>query len=330
MTRRAGLLNMNKPAGITSRRVVDAVQRLVRPDKAGHAGTLDPMATGVLVVCVGPATRLIPFVQEQRKTYRATFQLGLRSDTDDVTGTLVPTENCEPVDRAALDAALPRFVGRIEQVPPKFSAVHVEGKRAYDLARRGEAVDLAAKPVDVYRIDVLGYDWPRLDVEIECGSGTYVRSIGRDLGETLGCGAAMSGLVRTRIGPFAIEDAVDLDSLDLPRLDASLHPMLRAVECLPRRMCEAGEARALSQGKAIPADDAAALPDGTLFACVAPDGWVSYLDPASPPTAPSRPSHRSTGRAPRSGQESSCSERIRASPQAPSECGAARRRASRS
>ncbi|MCC7418948.1 MAG: tRNA pseudouridine(55) synthase TruB [Planctomycetaceae bacterium] len=228
-----GLLNVAKPAGMTSRRVVDRVLSLVAPAKVGHAGTLDPMATGVLVICIGAATRLISFVQEQRKTYRAEFLLGRRSDTDDVTGQVEEVPGTTALPRATVEQALRRFVGRISQVPPQFSAVHVEGKRAHQLARRGKEVDIAPRDVDFYRIDVIDFEWPRLIVEIECGSGTYVRSIGRDLGNVLGCGGVMSALERTAIGSFQVSDALEFEALTRESITAGLRPIGDAIPGMP-------------------------------------------------------------------------------------------------
>ncbi len=229
---RFGLLNINKPAGLTSRRVVDHVAKIVRPQKAGHAGTLDPLATGVLVVCVGKATRLIEFVQEQRKTYKARFVLGCQSDTDDVTGIVTEVAVSSEITLAQIEEALPAFCGQIQQVPPSFSAVHVGGQRAYDRARRGEEVTIEARPVDVYRLELTRFEYPELDLVIECGSGTYVRSIGRDLGQMLGCGAVMSALVRTKIGPYRIEEAVTLDRLKSETIDPLILPPTTALEGL--------------------------------------------------------------------------------------------------
>jgi tRNA pseudouridine55 synthase len=233
-SRRFGLLNMNKPAGITSRRVVDQVAKLVRPEKAGHAGTLDPLATGVLVVCVGKATRLIELVQQQTKSYRAQFLLGRHSDTDDVTGNVTEIAVASKVTHDQVVAALPAFCGRTQQIPPTFSAVHVDGNRAYELARKGQEFELAPREVDVYRLDLVRFAYPEIELEIDCGSGTYVRSIGRDLGRALGCGAVMSALVRTRIGPYRIEDAVSPEDLTLETIDRHLLSPATAVEALPR------------------------------------------------------------------------------------------------
>lgn len=246
-----GLLNIDKPAGMTSRDVVNRVQKLVRPHKAGHAGTLDPLATGVLVVCVGRATRLISFVQDQLKSYRGTFELGKSSDTDDVEGTIRETGPLRDISREELEAILPEFTGLIAQVPPAFSAVHVDGRRAYDLARRGKPVELAPREVYVASIELTAWDFPRFTLEITCGSGTYIRSIGRDLGARLGCGAVMTALVRTRIGEFRLEEAVALDDLTSETLAARLLPATRAVAQLPSLVCKVVERDLLVNGRGI-------------------------------------------------------------------------------
>ena len=180
-----GVLNVDKPVGVTSRDVVNQVVRLVRPAKVGHAGTLDPLATGVLVVCVGHATRLINLVQEGRKRYRGRFRLGQTSDTDDVTGNVQPAGDWSGITKTQLEAELVEFIGQIQQVPPQFSAVHVQGQRAYDLARRGVAVELTARPVEVFSLQLTAFEPPDFELDVVCGSGTYIRSIGRDLGTRL-------------------------------------------------------------------------------------------------------------------------------------------------
>ncbi|MBW3542406.1 MAG: tRNA pseudouridine(55) synthase TruB [Planctomycetes bacterium] len=270
-----GILNIDKPPGITSRKVVDRVAKLVRPVKAGHAGTLDPLATGVLVVCVGAATRLISRVQEQVKTYRGRFLLGQRSDTDDVTGTLVPVPGADGVTRERLEALLPQFVGRIAQVPPQFSAVHVGGRRAYKLARRGEDVELKPRTVEVHRLELLEFAQPEFELEIECGSGTYIRAIGRDLGEKLGCGAVMSALVRTAIGPFRLQDAVSLDELSAETLPEHLLPAVTAVADLPAYRASAEELVELRHGRPISRRLDAA--DGSAVAVLDRDGEIACL-----------------------------------------------------
>lgn len=257
-TQLSGLLNLFKPAGWTSRDVVNRIERLVKPAKAGHAGTLDPLAEGVLVVCVGASTRLITGVQEREKEYQAVFQLGCRSDTDDNTGEVIAVEVAAPPVRDELEALLPQFRGSIQQTPPQFSAVHVDGQRAYALARQGQTVEIAPREVRVDRLEILAYEWPRLELLIECGSGTYVRSIGRDLGELLGCGAVMTALVRTRIGPFRVEDAIRLDDLQRDNVAARLLPPAQAVSHWPQHVCTDSELWEIAHGRQIVSDAAPA------------------------------------------------------------------------
>jgi tRNA pseudouridine55 synthase len=219
-----GFLNVNKPAGWSSRQAVDHVKPLVRPAKIGHAGTLDPLARGVLVLCIGRATRLVPYLHELPKSYRAEFLLGRTSPSDDTESDAEIMENPPVLSLAQIEAALPAFCGRIEQVPPAFSAVKIAGRRAYDLARRGRTPEIRPRPVDVHRIRLLAWDDPRLELEIVCGSGTYIRSIGRDLAVSLGSGAVMSGLVRTGIGPFELDTSVSPDELTADTLREHLLP----------------------------------------------------------------------------------------------------------
>lgn len=247
-----GILNLDKSAGMTSRDVVNIVQRLIRPGKTGHAGTLDPLATGVLVCPVGHGTKLIEYVQRLPKTYKAKFVLGKKSDTEDVEGNLETLIDPPQPTREEIEAALPRFVGTISQVPPAYSALKVAGKRAYDLARQGKEVKLKAREIEVYSFKVLAYHYPDLWVEIQCGSGTYVRSLGRDLAQTLGTEAVMAELTRTAIGDFRVEDAVQPTmGFDLATVEQSLLPTVRAVQGLPQVTIGREEIVRLSQGKLI-------------------------------------------------------------------------------
>ena len=250
-TRWNGLVAIDKPPGMTSRRIVDHVQRIVRPAKVGHAGTLDPLATGVLVVAIGSATRLIGYVQQGHKRYTGRFRLGERSDTDDVEGRITQGGDWSHVSADLLKSHLEQFVGVISQIPPQYSAIHVDGQRAYSLARRGETVDIQARPVEIHAICVSKWEPPDFELQIECGSGTYVRSIGRDLGELLGCGAIMTELRRTAVGSFSIDTATPLDALDEATLRQALQPPLKAIEGLPRRIVSPEEIRDLCQGRAI-------------------------------------------------------------------------------
>src|SRR4051794_215843 len=229
-----GVLNVNKPKGVTSRDAVDRVERLVRPAKAGHAGTLDPLATGVLVICVGQATRLIRFVQRMPKRYLTTFLLGHTSETDDIERNVVAIPNANVPTREAIDSLLPQFVGDIQQRPPAHSAIKIAGRRAYKLARKGAAFELAARTVTIHRIDVLRYEYPELELDIECGSGTYIRALARDLGAALGTAAVMSALERTAIGPFQIKQSIVLDRLTPETLMQNLQPAIAAVCDLPQ------------------------------------------------------------------------------------------------
>jgi len=229
-----GLLNLNKPATMTSRRAVDIVQRLVRPLKAGHAGTLDPLATGVLVVCVGAATRLISYVQRMPKRYTGVFRLGQSSPTEDIEGEIVELVDPPVPTLDQLVVAARALTGQLEQRPPVFSAVKVNGRRAYDLARKGRKVELSPRPITVYSLDVVHYEYPELVLDIECSAGTYVRSLGRDLAESLGTAAVMIALTRTAVGDFTLSNAIDSENLTMENLASHIEPISRAVTMLPQ------------------------------------------------------------------------------------------------
>jgi tRNA pseudouridine55 synthase len=222
-----------------------------RKTRIGHAGTLDPLATGVLVLAVGHATRLIEYVQAMPKAYHTRICLGATSDTDDADGAVTLNPAAASVSESAIRAALDRFVGEIDQVPPAYSAARVQGRRAYNLARRGADVELAARRVRIDRIDLREYAWPDLEVDVHCGKGTYIRSIARDLGSALGVGGHVTELRRLRIGPFAVEDAVSLDAApEIVR--GKLMSMAAAVSGLPAIRVTADEARRLRNGQTLP------------------------------------------------------------------------------
>lgn len=209
-----GIINLDKPAGMSSAAAVAAVKRLLpRGTKVGHAGTLDPFATGVLVLLVGRATRLSELFMSQPKQYQATVKLGSTTQTLDPTSPEIPTPGASQVPLEAIAALLPSFVGQIQQVPPAYSALWIDGRRAYDLARSGQAVTPKARPVQVYGIEMLSYDWPLLRLRIDCGKGTYIRALARDIGSALGVGGYLTELRRTRVGVCAIDGAVSLDQL---------------------------------------------------------------------------------------------------------------------
>jgi tRNA pseudouridine55 synthase len=246
-----GLLVLDKPAGATSRTVVDRVLRwFPRRTRIGHTGTLDPLATGVLVLCLGNATRLAEYVQLMSKTYLTRVLLGACSDTDDADGVITPVAGAVAPDAARMAACAAEFIGEIQQVPPAYSAAKVAGRRAYDLARSGEEVALRPRPVRIYRIDVLDYAYPHLELEVHCGKGTYVRSLARDLGERLGCGALVQTLRRTHVGPFTVEGALTLDA-DAETARGRVLPMEMAVADLPRLVLPERDVKRLCQGQTV-------------------------------------------------------------------------------
>ncbi len=248
---RAGFLNVAKSAGVTSRDVVNRVQRLIKPARTGHAGTLDPLATGVLVVAIGQATRLIEYVQQMRKRYRGTFLLGQSSDTEDIEGTVIALADAPVPSRQEIERATSTLTGEVMQRPPAYSALKIQGKRAYDLARAGVAVELAARPVTIYSLSVVDYTYPHLVLDVECSGGTYIRSLGRDLAEHCGTAAVMSALVRTAIGPFDLAGAIAMEALDLPTIDANLLPPTAALAQLARLVVDADQQQRLSNGLPI-------------------------------------------------------------------------------
>jgi tRNA pseudouridine55 synthase len=233
----SGWLVVDKPAGVTSTTVVNKVKWALSAQKAGHAGTLDPDATGVLAVALGEATKTIPFITDALKCYRFRVALGAATDTDDASGAVIATSGLRPAD-AQIEAALGAFRGEIMQVPPQYSAVKVDGERAYDLAREGEAMELSARSLWVERLVMLGRpDADHVDLEMVCGKGGYVRSIARDLGAALGCLGHIERLRREWSGPFDAEQGLSLEVIDAEAktvaLDARLLPLELGLQDLP-------------------------------------------------------------------------------------------------
>jgi tRNA pseudouridine55 synthase len=268
---------------MTSRAVVDQVVRLVGRAKVGHAGTLDPLASGVLVVCVGPTTRLVEEIQGLPKSYRTVVRLGARSDTLDADGQIEVQEDPPVPSRDDVAAAVAPLLGDVDQIPPEYSALKIGGRRAYDLARAGRSFDLAPRRVRIDRIEVLRYEWPRLELEIDCGSGTYIRSVARDIGEALGCGGLVEVLIRNRIGPFTLDDAVDPARISAGSLPGLLRPAIEAVAERPRLVLDPGQLTAVAAGRRLPADTAvlAGIPPGSI-ALVDADGRLVALAEADP------------------------------------------------
>ena len=208
-----GWLVLDKPYGITSNEALGKIKRIFSPQKVGHAGTLDPRASGLLPVAFGEATKTVPFVMDGRKVYRFEVTWGAETNTDDTEGEVIATSEVRP-DADAISAVLSEFTGTIMQVPPKFSAIKIAGERAYDLARDGEEVELEARPIDVHRLDLAGCpDTDRAVFEAECGKGTYVRALARDIGRRLGTRGHVTELRRLLVGPFGEDDLVDLDEI---------------------------------------------------------------------------------------------------------------------
>jgi len=209
----SGILNIDKPQGWTSHDVVAKVRRLSGQKRVGHAGTLDPLATGVLLICLGQATRVSEYLMRGRKVYRATVHLGLSTDTYDAEGQVMATAPEVNVTLSQLEEALSAFVGRIEQTPPMYSALKHQGTPLYKLARQGKTVERKPRPVEIYDIRLLDWSSPVLTIEVTCSPGTYLRSLAHDLGQRLGCGAHLSSLIRLASGHFTLDEAIGLDAL---------------------------------------------------------------------------------------------------------------------
>jgi tRNA pseudouridine55 synthase len=274
-----GWLIVDKPAGVTSTAVVNKARWAFQAQKAGHAGTLDPLATGLLAVAFGEATKTVAIAQEGLKTYRFTVRLGQRTATDDAEGKVIGSSEHRPSDKE-ISQALAAFQGDILQIPPQFSAVKVEGARAYDLARDGIEMDLEARPLWIERIEMIARpDADHVEIEMVCGKGGYVRSIARDLGEALGCGAHVATLRRTASGGFAVDGALSFDRLDAIREEGGddlLLPLEAGLTDLPEVAIREQQANQLRNGNPAPlthadldyGDEAWASFDGSPVAIV--------------------------------------------------------------
>jgi tRNA pseudouridine55 synthase len=271
-----GFLNIDKPAGPTSHDLVARVRRLTKQKRVGHAGTLDPAATGVLVVALGAATRLIEYVQDATtKRYRALVRLGVTTTTDDAEGEVIDTFSVPPFDPLVLESVLGHFRGSIMQVPPMYSALHHEGRRLHELAREGTVVERAARPVTIERLKLLAWEPPLVTLDILCSKGTYIRALARDLGAALGCGAHLQELRRTAVGTFLVEDSIPLAALEThPSLVTSyILPPERAVADWPLIELEAAEARQIRNGQTIVHAD----PEGPRARAHGPGGQLLAL-----------------------------------------------------
>jgi len=255
-----GWVVLDKPIGMTSTHAVSIIKRLFKAKRAGHAGTLDPLASGALPVAMGEATKTVPFVMDGRKLYRFTVRWGEERDTDDAEGRVIETSGERPSPEA-IRTLLPRFTGSIQQVPPRYSAIKIEGERAYDLARDGETVELAARPVEISRLELLeSPDGDHSAFEAECGKGTYVRSLARDMGRALGCFGHVSALRRVAVGPFGEETTILLEHLEAlchraaageGSLADALMPVETALDDIPALAVGRVDAARLHRGQAV-------------------------------------------------------------------------------
>ncbi len=250
-----GLLVLDKPYGWTSREAVNKTQRsFPRKTRIGHAGTLDPLATGTLVLCVGNATRLIEYIQRMDKEYVTDFILGAESTTQDREGQITATASGNIPSEAQVKTTLQKLVGNISQIPPAFSAAKTDGKRAYEVARKGKQVDLQPREVRIYQIEILSYCYPQLGLRIRCGKGTYIRSIARDLGEMLECGAYVDVLRRTRVGAFGVEMGLDPQKF-VDHNPPELLPIEMALSDLPQIQLSEDETYKVCHGQVIPRNE---------------------------------------------------------------------------
>lgn len=249
----SGWVVLDKPYNMTSTQAVGKIRWLFGAMKAGHAGTLDPLATGILPIALGEATKAVPQVQDGTKVYRFALQWGAATTTDDTEGSVIATSDIRP-DRAALEAILPRFIGTIMQRPPIFSALKIDGERAYDLARAGEVVELQPREIEIDAIELLEHGPEKTVLEVTCGKGTYVRSLARDIAEQLGSRGHVSMLHRAEVGPFHDEDALTIDQLEalpLEERDALLKPVAAGFSGLPEIRLDAQQATAVRHGNAV-------------------------------------------------------------------------------
>ena len=266
----SGFLNIDKPLGMTSHDVVAAVRRGLRIKKVGHAGTLDPLATGVLVVCLGSATRLSEYVMASTKRYRARVRLGAVTATYDAEGEPTPVADPSHLSQADVEAVLPRFLGAIQQLPPMYSAVKRDGRKLYELARAGETIELEPRTVTLHSLTISDWALPDFTLDVTCSAGTYIRSLAHDIGQALGVGGYLVGLVRTASGAFTVENAVALDAL-LAAENPGVYvtPPQAAVAGWPAVHLDAAGLNDVLHGRALAGADAA---EGSLAAAYAPDG----------------------------------------------------------
>ncbi|MFK7800798.1 MAG: tRNA pseudouridine(55) synthase TruB [Anaerolineae bacterium] len=265
-----GILNIDKPAGMTSHDVVARVRRAAGMRRVGHSGTLDPMATGVLVVCLGRATRLVEYLVGRPKTYFGTVRLGQTTDSYDADGKILSEKEVPELTADIIESLLEQFRGDILQIPPMVSAIKKDGKKLYELAREGKTVDRPPRPVTIYQLDLLKVESPEITLRIQCSAGTYIRSIAYDLGELLGCGGHLSSLRREQVGEFGLDTAVPLDSLTAENINLHLQRPELAVSHLPKLDVSFENEINLLNGKLVARDNE--YENGTLMQTYNPSG----------------------------------------------------------
>ncbi|HET6455124.1 MAG TPA: tRNA pseudouridine(55) synthase TruB [Armatimonadota bacterium] len=252
-----GILNVSKPSGPTSHDVVQRIRGAAHTKRVGHAGTLDPIATGVLIICLGNATRIVEYLMDWRKSYRATAVFGAETDTEDATGEIIREADCSHLTREALEAVLPRFVGETLQTPPMVSAVHHEGQRLYELARAGKVVERAPRPVEIYSLSLVDFTLdakPSATLDVECSKGTYIRTLCADIGKALDCGAYMSALTRTAVGRFKAEDALSLEAIEEGPIQNYLISIDEALANMPEVHISEEDEHRIANGVMLPVE----------------------------------------------------------------------------
>ncbi len=263
-----GVLNINKPSGMTSHDVVQKVRRLLKEKRVGHTGTLDPLATGVLVLCVGKATRIAQYLEAGEKEYQAVMRLGVTTDTLDAEGKVLETRTYVPPDKSQVQNALKEFAGEIMQRPPAYSAVKVGGVPSYKLARLGKAEPLKPRSITIHCIDLTAYNDPFIHLAVRCSKGVYIRTLCADLGEALGTGAHLTGLTRTRSGRFRIDDTVTLDQLAVMSAEGVVQQVLvsidKALEDFPALTLDEVESARMAHGSRIVRPEGALKMEGSL------------------------------------------------------------------
>lgn len=275
-----GVLLVDKPGGMTSHDVVATVRKLVRPLRVGHTGTLDPIATGLLILCIGEATRIAEFIEAQFKIYRVSMLLGTETDTLDITGRIIRETSTETINEDHIHEAACSFVGEIDQIPPAFSAIKVDGVRAYAMARHGKDVRLKPRRIEINRLEIEEVCLPRVTFLLKCSKGTYVRALCRDLGSTLKVGGCMESLRRCAVGNFEMSDAVALDRLDKrEKVLEAMIPTSEALPDLPALHCTAEQVGQIAHGMRLAVDKRLArFADGVSWTkALGPDGDLIAL-----------------------------------------------------